>query len=236
VIGPASGSLTLNTDGSFKYTPNPSTIEDSFVYRICEDLGGPNELCGPATVTIFVAVVNSPPVAFDDIYARSLDAPLTVAAPGVLANDVDDDALTAALVTDVTNGTLVLNSDGSFTYSAPPGFTGVVSFTYVANDGVANSNQATVTIVVLEVTSATYRERQDRWQVEGVVSVPNSVDVYLNSVAPENLIGAASVDEISGDWSLNVRGSPVVPVTGDTVIAVSSEGVLTDPVEVVLRN
>ena len=46
------------------------------------------------------------------------DDPLTVAAAGVLANDVDvdGDPLTALLVTAPTHGTLVLNANGGFTY------------------------------------------------------------------------------------------------------------------------
>ena len=56
-----------------------------------------------------------PPVAADDSYATDEDTPLTVAAPGVLANDtdVDGDTLTAVLVTGPAHGTLTLNADGS---------------------------------------------------------------------------------------------------------------------------
>ena len=54
-------------------------------------------------------------MAVDDAYTTAEDTPLTVAAPGVLANDtdVDGDALTAVLVTGPANGTLTLNADGS---------------------------------------------------------------------------------------------------------------------------
>ena len=93
---------------------------------------------------------NDAPVADVDAYSTDEDVLLEVAAPGVLANDVDPDVdpLTAVLVDDVSDGSLTLNSDGSFSYAPDPDFYGVDSFTYVANDGVVDSNVATVTITV----------------------------------------------------------------------------------------
>ena len=71
-----------------------------------------------ATVEITVNAVNDAPVAGDDSYSTAEDTAITIAAPGVLANDTDVDstALTAALVGAPAHGTLTLNPDGSFTY------------------------------------------------------------------------------------------------------------------------
>lgn len=73
---------------------------------------------------------------------------LDVAAPGVLVNDTDPDgnSLTAVLVTGPANGTLILRSDGSLTYTPKPRYTGKDKFTYKASDGSLYSNVATVTI------------------------------------------------------------------------------------------
>ncbi|MDH3969354.1 MAG: cadherin-like domain-containing protein, partial [Rhodospirillales bacterium] len=145
--GPDNGSLTLNSDGSFTYTPNANfNGDDSFRYVANDGQANSNE----ATVTITVNAVNDPPVAVDDSYVTDEDVPLTVTAPGVLANDTDadGDTLTAALVTDVSNGTLALAADGSFSYTPDANFNGDDTFTYVANDGQADSNVATVTITV----------------------------------------------------------------------------------------
>jgi streptogramin lyase len=97
-----------------------------------------------------IAVVNALPVANDDAYTTAQDAPLRVAAPGVLGNDSDADgeALTAARVSGPADGTLTLNADGAFTYTPAAGFHGRDSFTYRASDGTADSNTATVTITV----------------------------------------------------------------------------------------
>jgi VCBS repeat-containing protein len=77
---------------------------------------------------------------------------LVVDLPGVLLNDTDPegDPLTALLVSDVSNGTLTLNADGSFSYTPDADFTGTDSFTYKANDGELDSDPATVTIIVQE--------------------------------------------------------------------------------------
>ena len=56
---------------------------------------------------------------------------------GSLANDSDDDDddLTAVLKTNVSNGTLVLDANGGFSYTPDENFNGPDSFTYAANDG-----------------------------------------------------------------------------------------------------
>ncbi len=83
---------------------------------------------------------------------------LSVAKPGVLANDTDPNnhALTAALVTGPAHGTLSLNGDGSFTYTPATNFVGTDSFTYNDTDGLATSNTATVTLTVALAGQATF--------------------------------------------------------------------------------
>ena len=94
---------------------------------------------------------NSPPQANADAYTQfGSDTALSVAAPGVLANDHDDDGdtLTATKVSNPSHGSVTLNSDGSFTYQPNEDYVGPDSFTYKASDGTADSNAATVTITV----------------------------------------------------------------------------------------
>lgn len=102
-------------------------------------------------LTLTVLLLNQVPVAVADTYTTTQETALTVAAPGVLANDFDGDgdSLTAVLDTDVTHGTLSLNADGSFVYTPTVGFVGADSFTYYASDGTDDSNIVTVTITVI---------------------------------------------------------------------------------------
>ena len=90
------------------------------------------------------------PVSPDDAFQTGHNAPLSVPAAGVLANDADadGDAVTAVLSRGAANGTVQLLPDGSFTYSPRAGFSGVDSFGYRANDGTGNGNEANVTVQV----------------------------------------------------------------------------------------
>src|SRR6185437_7247106 len=150
VTGPAHGTLSLNSNGSFTYTPAAGfSGTDSFTYRATDGVLGSNA----ATVTITV-VRPGTPVAVDDSYRTGQDTPLMVPPPGVLANDSDPNGdplrIEIRSVTAPAHGTLNLSKSdgGDFTYTPAAGFTGQDSFTYRATDGVLGSNVATVTITV----------------------------------------------------------------------------------------
>jgi Bacterial Ig domain/Calx-beta domain/Nidogen-like len=102
-----------------------------------------------------VAEVNHPPTTEADSYATNQGVTLSVAAPGVLGNDVDVDEnpLAAALVSGPAHGSLTLAANGSFTYTPASGFNGVDSFTYAANDGSSDGNPASVTLSVNPLVS-----------------------------------------------------------------------------------
>jgi VCBS repeat-containing protein len=108
-----------------------------------------------ANVTVMVTPVNDEPIAINDTYSTLEDVPLTIPAAGILANDVDvdGDVLTALLVSNVSNGSLNLNADGSFTYTPNTNYLGSDSFTYRASDGLATSAIATVTINIINTNA-----------------------------------------------------------------------------------
>lgn len=150
VSAPANGTLTLNLDGSFSYTPNANYHgTDSFTYQVSDG----NSTSNSATVNLTVNPANDIPVIADDSFATNEDTPLVVSAAGVLANDtdLDGDALSAAMVTAPTHGSLTLNSDGSFTYTPDANYHGPDSFSYQASDGTAGSSVATVSLTVASV-------------------------------------------------------------------------------------
>ncbi|MCP4107238.1 MAG: tandem-95 repeat protein [Desulfobacteraceae bacterium] len=111
---PLHGIITLNSDGSFTYTPEAEwNGTDSFTYKASD--GSTDS--GAATVTVTVIAVNDAPAADSDKYTTDEDTALTIEAPGILANDTDAEgtSLTVSEFTEPSNGSLELNSDGSFT-------------------------------------------------------------------------------------------------------------------------
>ena len=147
ISGVSHGSLTLNSDGSFIYTPDTGYSGlDAFSYQANDGQANSNT----AIVSINISSGNQSPVAFYDQYGTDTDSSLSIAAPGVLGNDndVDLDTLTAVPISGVSYGNLTLNSDGSFIYTPYAGYSGLDAFSYQANDGQANSNIAIVSINV----------------------------------------------------------------------------------------
>ncbi len=144
---PVGASINAAT-GVFTWIPVESQV-GVHVFDICVS-DGELEDCQEIKVTVLEGDVNTAPVARPDAYEVDFEGVLSVAAPGVLANDTDADGdeLTAILVSTTANGTLTFNSDGSFLYIPRAGFSGTDTFRYKANDGELDSNIVTVTITV----------------------------------------------------------------------------------------
>ncbi len=152
---PATGSVTLNSDGTFTYTPAADTNGDvTFTYEATDgDLNS-----NAATVTITINPVNDAPVASDDTLASAVDEDAVDAnfnLSELLANDTDVEGtqLTLQSFTQPANGTLTENA-GVFTYNPNSNFNGADTFTYIVTDGDLNSNAATVTINVNAINDA----------------------------------------------------------------------------------
>jgi len=148
---PAHGSVELNSDGTFAYTPDEDYFgEDQFTYKANDGFFDST----PATVTIDVVGQDDLPIAQDDRYGMAKGGLLEIdAGEGILANDIDLDqdglAVVLASLQGPQHGNLQMNSDGSFTYTPDAEFGGTDQFTYQANDGIRDSNLAVVRIDVL---------------------------------------------------------------------------------------
>ena len=111
----------------------------------------------PATATITVKPVNDAPVGVADILAATQNKAVIYAAAQLLGNDtdVDGDAVTLKSVTAGTGGTVVLNANGTVTFTPTADFNGQAAFTYVATDGKGGDSAATsVTVNVGAIDSA----------------------------------------------------------------------------------
>jgi hypothetical protein len=232
VTGPANGSLSLNADGSFNYTPAANFHgTDTFTYKA---VSNGQEIVSSANIV--VEPLNDPPIAMGDAF--TVDPTMSATATGnVLANDsdIDGDLLAASLVDGPAHGTLSLNQDGTFTYTPQSGFTGDDAFRYQAFDGKANSN---VAIAQLHVTSGTSEapppvetpppaENQRPVATNDVFTMPGNTTLnipavsglLLNDSDPEGAALTASLfsHPLHGSVALAADGSfSYTPTTGYT--------------------
>lgn len=201
------GTLTLNSNGSFAYTPSDGfTGEDAFTYR-AKDAGGSSNV---ATVTITVGGGNQAPTANNDAYSVPEDETLGVDAPGVLLNDTDpqNDTLSARLVSPPQRGTLTLHASGSFTYTPSRDFNGVDTFRYQADDGQLLSNIATVTLTVTPVNDPPVAVTDSYEAVSGRTLTVPPAGVLTNDVDVDGdpLTAEVATPPANGSVSLNPNG------------------------------
>jgi VCBS repeat-containing protein len=173
-------------------------------------------------VTVSLTVANDAPVAVNDAYTASRNATQTVpAATGVLFNDSDanGDTLTAIKVTDPAHGVVTLNSNGSFTYTPTTGYTGPDSFTYKANDGVLDSNIATVSFTVTNNAPVAVNDGTYAVSKNNPLTVPAATGVLANDTdANSDALTAIKVsDPAHGIVTVNANGSfTYTPTAGYT--------------------
>jgi hypothetical protein len=144
----AHGIAVVNPDGTFTYTPTHDfNGTDSFTF-IANDGTADSNI---ATVNLTIAAVNDPPAAQDGSAVGSEDTPINGT---LVATDIDSATLTYSLGTQAAHGTAVVNPDGTFTYTPNPDFNGTDNFTFIANDGAADSNVATINLTIAAVNDA----------------------------------------------------------------------------------
>jgi hypothetical protein len=145
--GTANGTVSLNSDGSFTYTPNGGYVgTDSFAYKAFT--GGQGSNAAVVTITV-TAITNTPPVANDQTVTTSKNTATSIT---LTATDADNDPLTYSIVTQPANGSLS-GTPPSVIYTPNSNYVGPDGFTFKANDGTADSNVATVTITITVVTN-----------------------------------------------------------------------------------
>lgn len=151
---PSQGTLDPHSDGTFTYTPGRVDAENekspdftgnvTFSYQIFDGV----QYSAPTSVSIQVR--NSLPIGIDD-FAMALRGKDVTVTGNVLTNDSDPDGdkLSVSLidVPDKSIGSVVLEPDGTFTFSAQDTFAGETSFRYRVSDGAGHSpDDVTVTI------------------------------------------------------------------------------------------
>ena len=193
--GPTNGSLVDNGDGTFTYTHDGSeTVGDSFSYTIDDVSGATSNV---ASVTVTVTPQNDAPTAVNDTASVGEGASVVI---DLSANDTDpDNALdlgSIVITSGPTNGSLVDNGDGTFTYTHDGSETVGDSFSYTIDDvSGATSNVASVTVTVTPQNDAPTAVNDTASVGEGASVV---IDLSANDTDPDNALDLGSIVITSG--------------------------------------
>lgn len=157
---------------------------------------------------------NDAPRARADSYATNEDAPLIVAAPGLLANDsdLDNDVITATLLTIPAHGVLALNQGGAFSYTPNTNYHGQDSFSYRLSDGFLASASTQVTLTIASVNDP---------PIAGDDAASTSIDTPLNIPVATLLSNDTDIESdllaISQVQASSLRGGQVTLAGGSVV-------------------
>lgn len=145
VSNPSHGSVNLNSNGSFTYTPTAGYVgSDSFTYKANDAQADSN------TATVNITVSNMAPMANGQSVTTNEDTAKAITLTG---NDADSDPLTYQIVTVPTHG-MLSGSGANRTYTPDTGYSGTDSFSFKVSDGAGNSETATVAITINAVNDA----------------------------------------------------------------------------------
>ncbi len=228
------GVLVLNPDGSYTFTPAENfngTV--MFTYEACDD--GTPQLCVQEVVTIIVNPINDAPSATPEALVTNEDTPVN----GDLSDNVTDiegDNLTFTVVPGTepdpaTEGTVVMNPDGTFTFTPVMGYSGDVTFTYeVCDDGTpVECVQEVVTITVIPNEQPVVMDGDDT--VDSIDGITSTVEDLVVDPDMNNLTFTLITDVTSGTLTFNPDGTftylPLPGLEGDVafVFEVCDDGI-----------
>ena len=168
--------------------------------------------------------INSVPVAVD--MSATSDAGAAVEMQ-LVATDADYDALTFSIVTQPTMGTVTVSGNKA-TYTPNENADGVDTFTYKANDGVADSNTATATVTVNGsfTLSGTYTTNKtltaDKiWELKGRVFIADGATLTIPAGTIIKAAGGTGTDSsficIARGGKIDAQGTADKPIIMTTV-------------------
>jgi VCBS repeat-containing protein len=211
---PSNGSVVVNTDGSWTYTPTTGyTGSDSFTVTVSDGKGG----SATATITIQVNELpnQAPTIQAQDLQKTTLKN--TSVSGAVVGTDADGDALTYTKGTNPSNGTVVVNGDGTWTYTPTTGYTGTDSFTITVSDGKGGTVTATITIQVNEPPNQVPTIQAQDLQKTTLKNTSVSGAVVGTDADGDALTYTKGADPSNGSVVVNTDGSWIyTPATGYT--------------------
>ncbi|MCG8601304.1 MAG: Ig-like domain-containing protein, partial [Verrucomicrobiales bacterium] len=237
------GTLTLQADGSYSYVADQvaanaladgTTATDVFTYTISDGNGGTDT----AELIITVTGTNDAPVAVDDTGAVDEGASLVVDQANGLVDsndtDVDGDTLTITSgqgTTVGTYGTLVLNANGSYTYTADQaaanalaaGETATEIFNYTVSDGEGGSDTATLTITVTGTNDGPTAVDDTASTNEDTAAL--NIDLLGDDTDPDgDTLSLIEINGVAAGGTITLPSGALLTVNGDGTVNYDPNG------------
>ena len=210
---PAHGSVVTNDDETFTYTPDENYYGiDIFTYTITDGEGHTDS----GVVTVNVLSINDLPIAIDDNTTTIENKSVTI---NVLENDrdVESNNFLTISTTEPKYGSIVINLDGTITYTPNEDFNGSDVFEYTMQDEDNATDIAKVTISVIDNQAP--QTRDDTFTA--AVGETITIDVLENDNDEDNATDITSIKIIGADTN------GVLTVAGEGVWRVNGEGGIT---------
>jgi VCBS repeat-containing protein len=197
------GTLTLDVDGAYSFTPTAdwNGTVPTVTYTVSDDEGGTDT----ADLVITVAPV-ADLTAADDSTTTPEDTSVNDTVAG---NDstTSGGTLTFAKASDPEHGSVIVNGDGTYTYTPDANYNGPDSFTYTVTDPASGESLTqTVTITVNPVNDAPVIAGGDQ---SGAVTEAGNLDDGTVVAGDPDASGSFTASDVDGDaltWS--VAGTP----------------------------
>lgn len=186
------GSAVLDTQaGTITFTPDANYAgAANFDYTVSDGAD-----TSTATVNVTVNAVNDAPVATDDAATTSQNAAVSLNISDLLSNDtdVDGDTLSITAVSNVQNGTALLDTQaGTITFTPATDYSGPASFDYTVSDGIDTAvGTVSLTIAAGVVVQGTAGD-------DVLQGLDNSDDTVLGQAGSDILTGLSGDDTLDG--------------------------------------
>ncbi|WP_206018233.1 Ig-like domain-containing protein, partial [Pseudoalteromonas sp. Z9A5] len=225
VNGSSGGTFTVNADGSYSFDAgndfddlaDTQTRTTSIVYQASDGEGG----LSSATLTITVIGTNSSPESIPENKTTNEDTPVS---GQVIASDAEGDILTFTVDIDPINGSVSINTDGTYLYTPNEHFNGTDTFTVKIDDGNGGTSTQTITITVDSVNDAPIAANDGPFTVTEDTPVNGNVLTNDSDLEGDTL----SVVQFVVDGSATVYSAgDTATITGVGELIINADGTFT---------
>lgn len=210
LTNPASGSVSVNPNGTLSFTPAANFVGTIEISYIIEDASG-QRATAQLSVEVFASLTNSAPAAVNDTFFTQPGDQVSIQP---LANDLDADGdpltLDSASVAPAV-GTVTISPNGTIIFTLAPGFSGVATITYRISDPDGATSDALISVIVnTPPVAAPDLGKTTQGQAIAFNVLTNDTDADGHALN----VAAFTGDPLAGQLSIAADGALVFTPTG----------------------